>query len=69
MFVYYDLFSVMAKNLRQVKVVIVGAGASGLAAAARLHSEGFSVRVLEAQGRTGGRVYSQDLGKVKRRFT
>ncbi|OQV21033.1 Spermine oxidase [Hypsibius exemplaris] len=42
------------------KIVIIGAGAAGLAAAEKLHASGlFEIKLLEAQGRIGGRVYSQ----------
>lgn len=37
-------------------IVVVGAGAAGLATAYRLLEEGFSVTVFEASDRTGGRV-------------
>ncbi|OWA51963.1 putative Peroxisomal N(1)-acetyl-spermine/spermidine oxidase [Hypsibius exemplaris] len=44
-----------------VRVVIIGAGAAGLSAAQRLNELGFRhVTILEAQNRTGGRVFSQD---------
>lgn len=39
-------------------VAVVGAGISGLMAALELEAQGFRVRVLEAQGRTGGRIHS-----------
>lgn len=43
---------------RPGKVVVVGAGIAGLTAAWRLHQQGVPVRVLEAQARTGGRMFS-----------
>jgi len=45
-------------------VVIVGAGASGLYAAYTLDNLGYSVLVLEATDRHGGRIYSDTLGDV-----
>lgn len=44
-----------------VKLVIIGAGASGLAAAAKLVNEGFdsqNLTILEAQDRIGGRIHT-----------
>ncbi|WP_024796102.1 flavin monoamine oxidase family protein [Tomitella biformata] len=43
---------------RDVDVVVIGAGMSGLAAARALTAAGKSVLVLEARDRVGGRVYS-----------
>lgn len=40
-------------------VVIVGAGAAGIAAARRLQREGLTVRVLEAAKRPGGRAFTE----------
>ncbi len=40
------------------RVVVVGAGIAGLTAAYRLHQAGVPVRVLEAQERVGGRMFS-----------
>ncbi|HZF31263.1 MAG TPA: NAD(P)/FAD-dependent oxidoreductase [Gammaproteobacteria bacterium] len=45
-------------------VVIVGAGAAGLAAAARLAREGVSARVLEARDRIGGRIFTRRVPGV-----
>ncbi len=47
---------------RQVgKVVVVGAGMAGLAAAAELRHHGVEVRVLEARHRIGGRIWTSNL--------
>jgi monoamine oxidase len=40
------------------RVIVVGAGIAGLAAAQRLESYGFDVTVLEARSRVGGRMYT-----------
>ena len=47
---------------RNPSVVIIGAGAAGIAAARRLAESGFlDVKVLEAQDRIGGRIHSVDF--------
>lgn len=50
-----------------VDVVIVGAGAAGLAAAKTLRKRGLNVRLLEASGRTGGRALT-DITSFKAPF-
>jgi monoamine oxidase len=50
----------MEENMMKQPVVIVGAGLSGLHAAALLVSKGISCRVLEARSRIGGRVLSME---------
>ena len=42
----------------QVDVIVIGAGAAGLVAAAELAESGLSVVVVEARDRIGGRIYS-----------
>jgi len=44
---------------RNPDVVVVGAGAAGLAAARRLQAAGRSVLILEAANRVGGRAYTE----------
>jgi len=44
------------------RVAVVGAGAAGLAAAARLRAAGADVVVLEASDRIGGRIQTVELG-------
>lgn len=42
------------------KVIVVGAGVSGLSAARRMRAHGLDVRVLEARSRVGGRTHTDD---------
>jgi monoamine oxidase len=42
-------------------IVVAGAGFAGLAAAHKLNNRDFSVTVLEARRRVGGRVWSEEL--------
>ncbi|HYF51569.1 MAG TPA: NAD(P)/FAD-dependent oxidoreductase [Planctomycetota bacterium] len=45
----------------RIDVIVIGAGAAGLAAATELSRNGVNVAVLEARGRLGGRVFTQRL--------
>ncbi|MED6252883.1 hypothetical protein ATANTOWER_018688, partial [Ataeniobius toweri] len=54
----------MAENM-DAKIVIIGCGIAGIAAAQRLVESGFTnVRILEATGRSGGRIKSSRLGNA-----
>ena len=44
------------------EVIVIGAGAAGLAAAKRLAELGRSTTVIEASHRIGGRAYSEEIG-------
>ncbi|QOW09219.1 FAD-dependent oxidoreductase [Kaistella flava (ex Peng et al. 2021)] len=50
-----------AENSAKVKVVIIGGGFSGLAAAYQLKQKGISFVVLESRNRIGGRVFSHPM--------
>jgi hypothetical protein len=47
------------------KIIIIGAGISGIATADTLFRAGFTdFKILEASGRTGGRIWTVDIGKL-----
>lgn len=51
---------------KNAKIVVIGAGVSGISAAHRLVKLGFRyVRILEATGRSGGRVKTGRFGRLK----
>ena len=52
----------LAGRVTGVRVVILGAGLSGMTAAYELGKAGFDCRVLEARARPGGRVFTVRRG-------
>src|SRR4051812_39908335 len=52
------------QHIEKADVIIVGAGASGLAAAHALTRQGRSVVVVEARSRCGGRILTQSAPSV-----
>lgn len=46
------------------KIIIIGAGISGIAAGSKLAQQGFNnVKIFEASDRIGGRIWSVPTGK------
>jgi monoamine oxidase len=54
----------LASGGNMQKVVVIGAGLAGAAAALRLADAGQSVTLVEARGRLGGRTYSRAFGDL-----
>lgn len=51
---------------RDAKIIIIGAGISGIAAADYLTRAGFTdFKILEASNRTGGRIYTVNVGECE----
>ncbi len=49
---------VLANNIKNKKILIIGAGISGLSAARKLHNSGADVVILEAKPYIGGRLHT-----------
>lgn len=57
------IFSCCANNMNK-KIVIIGAGASGIACGTKLMSNGFrNIVILEGENRIGGRIHTIPFGK------
>ncbi|XP_035737167.1 spermine oxidase-like isoform X1 [Vespa mandarinia] len=55
---------VISNSENSPRIVIIGAGASGIAAASKLYENGFkNISILEAQDRIGGRIHTIQFGK------
>ncbi|MEO8446903.1 MAG: NAD(P)/FAD-dependent oxidoreductase [bacterium] len=52
--------------LNKPKVIILGAGLSGLAAGKLLKENGYDITILEARNRTGGRVFSHTMNEANK---
>lgn len=48
------------QSFKYNKVIIIGAGISGVAAAQKLQSQGYDVLIIEARDRIGGRIWSDE---------
>ncbi|XGW23206.1 hypothetical protein V3C99_005445 [Haemonchus contortus] len=55
---FHRLASALILTSKRKKVIIIGAGAAGIAALKQLHFFGFDVTLLEARKRLGGRVHT-----------
>ncbi|XP_070534432.1 lysine-specific histone demethylase 2-like [Ptychodera flava] len=59
------LNAILPQKCNQEKVIVIGAGIAGLAAARQLSYSGIKVQILEANKRIGGRVWDDEsLGQV-----
>jgi phytoene dehydrogenase-like protein len=54
---------VYSGNSGRIQVLIIGAGAAGLGAANEALQQGLTVKILEANGRVGGRVNTEKMGE------
>ena len=53
----------MSTMFTDKKIIIIGAGISGISAASKLIENGFkNVIILEAKNRIGGRIHTVDFG-------
>lgn len=55
----------MATDVERFDAIVIGAGAGGLCAAARLAHGGFSTLLLETHGRLGGRAATEEIDGFK----
>lgn len=64
-FLFCLISGTLSDNTKSPRIVIVGAGASGIAAAAKLIENGLeNLIILEAENRIGGRVNTVKFGEL-----
>ncbi|XP_053595543.1 spermine oxidase [Microplitis demolitor] len=64
LFYIYLIDCVTSSEENSPRIIIVGSGASGIAAASRLLLNGFSdITIFEAENRIGGRIFSTKIGE------
>ena len=62
--VYFAIFEVVSGEEDIPSIIIIGAGAAGIAAASKLFEDGFEkVTILEAENRIGGRIHTIKFSK------
>ena len=62
--VYFTDFELVSGRKDPPSVIIIGAGAAGIAAASKLFKDGFKeVTILEAENRIGGRIRTVKFSK------
>lgn len=63
-FLFCLISGTISEDTKSPRIVIVGAGASGIAAASKLIENGFeNLIILEAENRIGGRVNTVKFGE------
>jgi phytoene dehydrogenase-like protein len=55
-----NLYQTIIKDMKP-SITIIGAGISGLSVGLHLHREGFSVKIIEASDRAGGRIKTDSV--------
>ena len=62
--VHFNDFELVNGKKDSPSVIIIGAGAAGIAAASKLLKDGFKdVTILEAENRIGGRIHTTEYSK------
>lgn len=65
-YLHFKFHSSVPKMVNDAKILIIGAGAAGIAAASHLFKNGFqNLLILEAENRLGGRINTVPFCKYK----